>query len=32
MRKVRDDETPESEAKHRTVLGVDLGINNITVA
>ncbi|MBX0326035.1 transposase, partial [Halomicroarcula sp. F13] len=33
MRKVEtDDETPESESKHRTVLGVDLGVNNLAVA
>jgi putative transposase len=31
MRKVEDDETSESESKHRTVLSVDLGINNIAV-
>ena len=33
MRKVEaDEETPESESKHRTVLGVDLGVNNLAVA
>nr|WP_217493284.1 zinc ribbon domain-containing protein [Haladaptatus sp. W1] len=32
MKKVEDDETPDSEAKHRTVLGVNLGVNNIAVA
>jgi len=26
------DETPESDAEHRTVLGVDLGVNNLAVA
>ena len=33
MRKVEaDEESPESESKHRTVLGVDLGVNNLAVA
>lgn len=33
MRKVEADEEPsESESKHSTVLGVDLGVNNIAVA
>ncbi|MDS0294946.1 RNA-guided endonuclease InsQ/TnpB family protein [Halogeometricum luteum] len=32
MRKVEADETPDPDTKHRTVLGVDLGVNNIAVA
>ncbi|NUC74501.1 transposase [Haloterrigena sp. SYSU A558-1] len=33
MRNVEaDEESPESESKHRTVLGVDLGVNNLAVA
>jgi IS605 OrfB family transposase len=33
MRKVEaDEESSESESKHRTVLGVDLGVNNLAVA
>ncbi|WP_252491091.1 RNA-guided endonuclease InsQ/TnpB family protein [Natronococcus zhouii] len=33
MRKVEaDEEIPESESKHSTVLGVDLGVNNLAVA
>ncbi|UHQ98332.1 transposase (plasmid) [Natrinema zhouii] len=33
MQKVEADaETPESESKHRTVLGVDPGVNNLAVA
>lgn len=33
MRKVEaDDETSESESKHRTILGVDLGVNNLAIA
>jgi transposase len=32
MRNVEaDEQTPESESKHRTVLGVDLGVNNLAV-
>jgi len=27
----KTDETPESDAEHRTVLGVDLGVNNLAV-
>ncbi len=33
MRKAEaDEESPESESKHRTVLDVDLGVNNLAVA
>jgi len=33
MRKVEaDEETPDSKSRHRTVLGVDLGVNNLAVA
>jgi len=33
MRKVEvEEESPESRSKHRTILGVDLGVNNLAVA
>jgi len=31
MQKKTDEKTPESTAEHRTVLGVDLGVNNLAV-